>query len=167
MTDEIGVAHHTSKKRGTYTVEWGTPEYILAPFRPIAVDLATTEEHNERVEAGQIFTEACPLLDQVLCVSAWPPGSIWCNPPGPTKNTRLFFKMWVQIVLELQRTGGFLVFNADHFRNIASLEHPLLNVTMLSKRVKYVGATHSANFPSILVSTPDVDVSGLGVPLLW
>jgi len=145
----IGIAHHTSIARGTYSSEWGTPpeivEVVRTAFGCIDYDLASSEEHNRIVKAGIYFTKKDPLKN----VNNLAPGMIYCNPPGPSELVLHFWVQWQVCVSLCGWQGAFLLFNIDHWR---MLPRPTFHTKalLLRRRLRFVGAKHQANFSSML-----------------
>lgn len=149
------IAHHTSIARGTYQSTWGTPDYILDAVRglygPVEYDLASSFEHNKRVKAQRWFSKGAPCPRSVEG-PVRPGDFFWCNPPGPCKLVAKFWATWCDAVAR-GAVGAFLLFNSDHWRQLAKPPFPV-SVVVLRKRVRYVGAPHQANFPSVLILSP-------------
>jgi len=148
----IGIAHHTSRKRGTWSAEHGTPKHVIELVRKmfgrIDVDLASSNEFNESVGALYFFSKEdwCPAH-----LSVWGhPQVFYCNPPGPSSEVKRFFDIW-QRATDHPNLGAFLVYNIDHWRML----HPSrpLWALMFAKRLKFIGAKHQANFGSVLITT--------------
>lgn len=150
---EIGIPDHTSKKRGTYSEEWGTPPEILdlirALYGPITLDLASNIEANMLVKARYYWDRESPCptkppIDWGTCV--------WCNPPGRCKKVKYFWQVWLSCI-ERGACGGFLIFKQDHWRQLPAPPFPLPCI-VLRKRLKFIGASQGASFPSTLVLSP-------------
>jgi len=150
---KIGIADHTSRKRGTYSDSWGTPAEILDLIRvlygPITHDLASNEQANRLVRAYRYWSvsDRCPLKPTLI-----PSAVVWCNPPGPGKQVKYFWQAWLHCI-EQGASGGFLIFKQDHWRQLPPPPSPLPCV-VLRKRLKFVGAPQAASFPSTLVLSP-------------
>jgi hypothetical protein len=161
-----GVAHHSSLRRGTYTETWGTPIEILGSvtqiYGPITIDLASSAEHNTRVQAARYYSEADPCPPTIAVT---PADVVWCNPPGPGWRVKEFWATWCDCVRQ-DAQGGFLVFNLDHLRQLAA-PGPTLSVVILRKRLRFHGAPSSANFPSALIVRNGELFKGLGHVLQW
>lgn len=147
-------AHHTSQQRGTMRDDWGTPEWVLDIVRgiygPITHDLASNDEANQLVGAKWYWTREnpCPLHPPTE-----PEDVVWCNPPGPCAMVEHFWRIWWRCV---GLGGGFLVFNLDHLRQLPAPPQTA-TVLILRKRLRFVGASQGASFPSALVSPGRVE----------
>lgn len=147
----IGVAHHTSRKRGTWSAEHGTPEHVIAlvyrMFGRIDCDLASSDKFNESVGAVWYFTKKIRCPGTVVTVE---PTVVYCNPPGPSKNVIWFFDVW-QNVTRRPNSGAFLIYNIDHWRMLQPTR-PLWAL-MFEKRLKFIGEENGASFSSVLITT--------------
>ena len=158
MSQSIGIAHHTSRKRGTYRDDHGTPIEIInlvrEMFGQIDLDLASSRPHNKLVKAKKFYSLSRPCPKLVRPSSDYEVA--YCNPPGPPTNVRWFFerfKEWyISDEMGVCGEGAFLICNIDHWRCL-TVEHYGLWVLVLRKRLKYVGARHQANFASVLITT--------------
>lgn len=144
------IGANTSLANGTYKADWGTPPEIIdlvvrAAGQPVYCDLASSEEHNKRIGAEIFYSTENP------CPTALPEcrGLLWCNPPGPGKNILSFFARWMESVHRNIYPAAFLLFNLDHLRYLVHADY--FNITVLRKRIKFVGAKHQNNFPSAII----------------
>jgi hypothetical protein len=169
----IGIAHHTSKKRGTWSAEHGTPEHVIElvhrMFGHIDVDLASSMVFNKMIGAGGIFTKESPCPGD-LDAGSFNGAIIYCNPPGPSTEVKRFFDIWQRTtrprdsLIFRPNHGAFLIYNIDHWRMLQPTR-PLW-VLMFAKRLKFVGAKHQANFGSVLITTKKPP-EGFGHILKW
>lgn len=154
--EQVGIAHHTSRKRGTWSDKHGTPEHVIALVRQmfgrIDDDLASSHEFNKTVGARWYYSieSPCPEMIQTDI-----PSVIYCNPPGPSKNVIWFFDVW-QEATRRPNAGAFLIYNIDHWRMLEP-KRPLWAL-MFRKRLAFLGIPHrkrsdGANFASVLVTT--------------
>jgi hypothetical protein len=150
------IPHHTSKARGTYYSEWGTPTEVLQlvrdTFGRIDLDLCSSAKHNKVVGARNFFTkhEPCPSADSFLELDMLH-SNVWCNPPGPSGLVIDFWRRWLAC-MAAGANGAFLIFNLDHWR---MLVHPTdeFFIWIPRYRLKYMGAPSQASFPSGVVFT--------------
>ena len=153
---------------GAQLDDWGTPSDVLDFVRrvfedEIAVDLASNAKANETVRAARWYSLERPCPDRPVVRLG---ELVWCNPPGPVENVRLFFQRWERAVNE-SKAGAFLVFNLDHFRSLES-ERPWYKVVICRKRLKFVGAPSQYNHPSGLIFAGRSHISDdLGTVLSW
>jgi hypothetical protein len=161
----------TSRARGTYRDDHQTPDWVLDIHRKIFgshidLDLASSDEANNRIQAVRYYTRdrPCPL-DPVV----WGGNVVWCNPPGPCKSVMRFWDAWCYCLSHGAR-GSFLAFSVDHLR---LLRNPgfILWVGLLHRRVAYVGQTQTLAVGSALICggiklPENLDVS-LAEWLLW
>lgn len=142
-------AHLTSKARGTYRDDWGTPDEILHTVRElygrISIDLASSDEANKRVNATCYYTLELPAIDPPLCKGS----VVYCNPPGPSTEVKRFWGIWC-FCLARGAVGAFLVFNLDHLRMLPAPPVECL-VWFPRHRLRFVGAPSTAAFSSSLV----------------
>lgn len=143
--------HHTSRKRGTISNDWGTPEWVLDLVRivcdgEITEDLASSPGHNERVRAQRYFVAGSSKA--IGTYQPTPKSVVWCNPPGPCSRVKIFWARWLEFTPP--GNGAFLIYNLDHWRQLPAPPTPM-HVLVLQKRIKFVGATSSASFPSAIV----------------
>lgn len=147
---KVGICDHTSVARGTYSSEWITPPWVLDIARllygSITYDLASSELANMQVKAGFYWCVElpCPKKPEV------PAGyTVWNNPPGPCSLVKEFWQSW-QHCIAAGAKGAFLIFKQDHWRQ---LPPPRMDVTalVLRRRIRFIGAKQSANFPSTLI----------------
>ena len=138
-------------RAGAQLDDWGTPSDVLDFVRrvfedEITVDLASSATANELVRAARYYSleNPCPERPDVKHGEV-----VWANPPGGVASVREFFQRWERAV-NVSKVGAFLVFNADHFRSLAS-ERPWYKVIACRKRLKFVGAPSQYNHPSLLV----------------
>lgn len=158
--------HLTSKQRGTYHDAWGTPEYIIEAVRStygcIDLDLASNDKAQEIVRARYYNTEDNPAQGlKRFALHRHGKHTIWCNPPGPSKNVRDFYFKWTELI-RVGHQGAFFVFNLDHLRKLAVgwADRPL-NLVVLRDRVKFVGAKNACCWPSGILYTGGVEVDYL------
>lgn len=152
--------HLTSKQRGTYRDDHGTPQWLCDTVRqamrmPCAFDPASSVEANKLVGAAHYLTRED---DAINC--AWPDpsecvfGYSWCNPPGPGGLTRQFWSLWREW---LKTPGAFLFYQIDHMRHGTRPKVKILRpkiptgVVLLYKRLKFHGQKNQASWPSALV----------------
>jgi len=151
---DIGIAHHTSKRRGTWSAEHGTPEHVIELVRRIFgridVDLASSMVFNEIVRAACFYSRMLPCPDDLDADYLQKPTVIYCNPPGPSGEVKRFFDIW-QRATKQPNHGAFLIYNIDHWRMLRPTR-PLWAL-MFDKRLRFIGAQHQANFGSVLITT--------------
>lgn len=154
--ENIGIAHHTSRKRGTWSYEHGTPDHVIElvrnMFGRIDGDLASSVEFNKAVGARWIYTAEITCPETVWTVL---PSVIYCNPPGPSTNVIWFFDVW-QDATRRPNSGAFLIYNIDHWRMLKPSRR--LWALLFRKRLAFRGISprkrsDGANFASVLVTT--------------
>ena len=153
---------------GAQLDDWGTPSDVLDFVRrvfgqEITLDLASNARANDTVRAARWYSleRPCPEEPEVRYGEL-----VFCNPPGPVENVRLFFNLW-QRAVDISKVGVFLVFNLDHFRSLES-ERPWYKVVMCRKRLKFIGAPSQYNHPSGLIFAGRSHISDdLGTVLSW
>jgi len=163
--------HHTSKKRGTWSNDWGTPKDLVEEVRRmygrIDFDLASSAEHNKIIRAKKYWTAQDPCPERPdLFGEETPDPVVWCNPPGPLLNVGKFWAIWLWCV-SVSCRGAFLIYNMDHWRCLPAPPEDMC-VVVLHKRLRFVGAKSGASFPSALVLSRDpVWNADLGHCVVW
>jgi len=158
------VVHH--RREGVLSNDWGTPSEIIDLIRDlygdINIDLASSEIHNKRIGAELSFTEAHPCLENLPDLLAQDPASytVWCNPPGPGKEVKRFWNIWCRCMCSPNVSGGFLIYNIDHWRQLPQPTN-FMYAVILNKRLKFVGAAHGASFASVLILHPTIHLHEL------
>lgn len=151
---KVGICDHTSIARGTYSSEWITPPWVLDIARclygMITCDLASSAEANKHIDAIWYWSieNPCPKEPSGAAVR-----TVWCNPPGPCSLVKEFWQSWQHCIAQ-EAKGAFLLFKQDHWRQ---LPPPRMDVTalVLRRRIRFIGAKQSANFPSTLILSGD------------
>ena len=161
----------TSTERGTYRDDHGTPAHVIELHRrihcTIDIDLASDAQAQKIVRARRYYSleKPCPLV-----VTLPPdPGTVWCNPPGPSENVIRFWQIWCSCVAR-GAEGSFLAFSVDHLRFLVP-PPTRCYVLFFEKRLKFVGNRSQAAIASAFVSTrppkTEVDINELGPWLEW
>jgi hypothetical protein len=153
MKPHIGIAHHTSAKRGTYRSDHGTPLWVIYSAlealskRSVWLDLASSAGDNRRICARHFYSpeKPCPETPHVAAGEF-----VWCNPPGPYKvHGKFFWNVWCGCIRR-GAVGAYLIYNLDHWRHLMPPSFEA-SVIVLAKRLRFEGNKHQANFPSALV----------------
>lgn len=159
----------TSRTRGTYRDDHGTPDWILNLHRAIHgpvidLDLASNSVDQERIRARRFYSRKAPCPDRPPISSG---DIVWCNPPGPSKEVVRFWRIWCDCI-ERGAAGAFLVFSVDHVRMLGQ-PHVECWVGFLRRRPKFLGNTSSATIGAALITTkpPTLAVVDLAVWMKW
>lgn len=151
-----------------YSNEWITPPGPLSIMRrihgQITHDLASSYIANKVVDADHFWSANNPHPPHVPAEIYCPSSVIWCNPPGPHKETVRFWMLWREYVHK-GASGGFLIFNVDHWRHLAT-PTVICTALILHRRVGYLDPDDvlnsgrltehaTGNFPSALILSGD------------
>lgn len=146
----------TSRKRGTYRDDHGTPDWVLdlhrATFDKIDIDLASNAIDQMRIGARIWYSAQKPCPAKLAFDVAG--RVVWCNPPGPSAGVIWFWKTWCDCIRR-GAEGSFLVFSIDHVRMLQNESDVLLHATFLP-RLKFTGNKQQAAIASVLVSTKPI-----------
>jgi hypothetical protein len=153
-------------RAGAKLDDWGTPDFVLNIVRavcgPITIDLASNRSANARIGAREFYSKSnsCPEHVPIKTHSV-----VWCNPPGPVEKVRWFWDRWCECIAN-DATGGFLIFNLDHWRTLGAPAAPLF-VCILRQRLRFVGAESQFHHPSALVLSEDPRATYVGNVVQW
>jgi hypothetical protein len=142
------LVQHSSKKN-----DWGTPDEVLDLVRKlfprIALDTASSAEHNLRVRADRFYSEGG--LEK-----PWDAETVFCNPPGgKLKGKSLQALFWKKCVEEYQaghfRQAVFLGFSIELLRT-SQQSYPMgaFPHCIPSKRLPFIGPGDSPAHANVL-----------------
>lgn len=140
-------------QKGDLSSDYGTPmdlfdavrsEFGCAP----ALDLASSETHNDRIRATNYYSAENPCPDKPVCV-----GWVWCNPPAGMKVVADFWEKWLYATAWCEH-GAFLVYQIDHWRSLRPVP---LWFHLMKKRQRYIGAPCQAHFSGVLLATREIE----------
>jgi hypothetical protein len=142
----------------------------------IDLDLASSRDANQIVQAHKYFNASfpCPpewdlwnrvqvvgrddtvhdiipaeLTNQVDLDHA---PTVWCNPPGPSKNVKKFWDVWCKLTQKCHFHGAFLLYSVDHIRMLhIDADHTYdIGAHFIRERLKFTGNKHSSTIGSVL-----------------
>ena len=133
------------------TSEWGTPPEIFDPLNEefhFTLDAAASAEN---AKCKKYFTKEQDGIEQ-----SWAGHTVWLNPPYDAKSLNEFT---LKVIYEAKENSVTTVMLApcktdqSWWHNLV-IRDPVtisLEIRWIEGRVKFVGAKHSAPFPSVIV----------------